>query len=362
MPTLFLRPFVLLTSCVLLLGAGCVSFSSNNKGATSGAGGVFVSTDKGEAWQSISILPTTEGPKPLTAVSVYRLKEDPSDPKAMYWASRERGLFFTYDDGKSWQQAGSPVQSGFIYAVAVHPADTCTIYATTGGRVFKTIDCNRNWEEVYRESRNSVGVRSIAFNPFPPHQVYVGETNGDLLVSNDLGRSWSVISRFKTRITDIVLDRFTEGTLFVATKSNGLYRSIDGGATWNSREPELKKFSKALEYRHLFPHPYVSGTLYWISTYGILVSSDNGDSFQALPLLTPPGSVKIFSFAVNPGNDKEIYYTATVENRSTFYRTIDGGQNWITRKLPSGQLPTVLRIHPDHPEWIYIGFTIPPKE
>jgi hypothetical protein len=76
-------------------------------------------------------------------------------------------------------------------------------------------------------------------------------------------------------------------------------------------------------------------------------------------LLTAPGSVQIYGFAINPQDDNHIYYTATANNRSTFYRSIDGGANWITKKLPSGQIPTALRIHPEEPDWIYVGFTIP---
>jgi hypothetical protein len=80
-----------------------------------------------------------------------------------------------------------------------------------------------------------------------------------------------------------------------------------------------------------------------------------------MTLLTAPGSVQIYGFAVNPKNPNHMYYTATANNRSTFYRTVDGGQNWITKRLPSGQIPTALRVHPEQEDWVYVGFTIPPK-
>ena len=81
-----------------------------------------------------------------------------------------------------------------------------------------------------------------------------------------------------------------------------------------------------------------------------------------MKLITAPGGANIYGFAVNPQNDNEIYYTATIGTRSTFYKTADGGQNWVTKKLPSGQVPTVLRVHPSNPNMLYLGLTIPPSK
>ena len=64
---------------------------------------------------------------------------------------------------------------------------------------------------------------------------------------------------------------------------------------------------------------------------------------------------------INPKNEQEIYYTATIQNRSTMYKTVDGGQTWTTKRLPSGQIPTVLHMDSVN-ELLYAGFTIPPKQ
>jgi photosystem II stability/assembly factor-like uncharacterized protein len=65
---------------------------------------------------------------------------------------------------------------------------------------------------------------------------------------------------------------------------------------------------------------------------------------------------------VNPQNDNEIYYTATIGDRSTFYKTLDGGKNWITKKLPSGQIPVYLRVHKKNASVLFLGFTSLPKK
>lgn len=350
----------LLLGFIMLGGAGCVSLSSSSGTQTTGPGGMFVSPDKGETWQAISTLLKPEGNKSLSQVSVYRLFEDPHDSNAFYWASRESGLLYTYDAGKSWQQATGALSKGFIYSVAVHPQDKCTLYVTNGVQVFMSTDCSRSWSEIYRES-TSDRVVSLTIRPNSPFKIVMAKRGGDILESSDAGVSWQVLKRLNTTVVDIVADPHEDGRLFVATQSKGLYRSTDGGKTWVSLTSKMNKLTGVTEYRRLYLSPENAGTLYWISTFGILTSRDGGDTWLYFKLLTPPGSARIYGFAVNPKNEKEMYYTATINGRSTFYRSIDGGENWITKKLPSGQIPSALRVHSDKTDRVYLGFTIPPK-
>lgn len=357
-----MKKSLLFFSIIILLlgGAGCVSFSSNKK-TTSGPGGMYVSVDRGESWKQISSLPTIEGVKSIAGASVYRLTEDPQDPNTLYLSSRESGLYYTYNAGQSWQKAVSPLSSGFIYGLAVNPKNKCEIYATNGRQIFKTNDCNRTWKEMYREARSNIQIVSLAYNNFPPYEIYMAESNGDLLQSQDGGVSWNIVNRFRVRLANVVTSPLQEDLLYVVSRTNGIYRSEDGGVSWVSLAEKLKKYSGGLEYRRYLLHSTKPDTIYWVSTYGILVSDDRGENWQAYKLITPPGSVNIYSFAINSKNDQEIYYTATFNDRSTFYRSIDGGKNWITKKLPSDQLPTILWVHPENEAWIYLGFTIPPQ-
>ncbi len=349
---------VFVASLVLLLGQGCLSVTDKAQ-ETAGPAGVFVSTDGGQNWKAISTLPGADGNKSLSSVSVYRLVEDQHDPNAMYWTSRGSGLFFTYDNGKSWQQSPEPVSSGFIYSLAVHPTDKCTLYTTNGGRIFRSTDCNRSWTEVYRESTGD-RVMSIVINPFPPYQIYAAKNGGSVLQSTDGGVSWNVLGFRTSKILDIFASPHEEGVLYIATQEKGLFRSEKSG-NWISLTAGLDQYPGVNEYRRLFIHPTTPGLLFYVSTYGILRSTDGGTSWTPLELIHPPGSARIYGFAVNPKNVQEIYYTATIDPRSTLYKSVDGGQSWITERLPSGQIPTILRIHPEN-GWVYLGFTIPPKQ
>ncbi len=345
---------------LLLVGAGCSPFGTSTP-TSSGPAGMFVSPDKAETWKQISILPGPTGAKSLAGVSVYKLFSDPQDLETLYWASRGNGLFYSYDMGKTWQLSPAPLNTGFIYSVAINPKDKCILYATEGTKVYESTDCNRNWSEVYREVSTD-RIVSVVTDPFSPARVYMLKSSGDLLVSDDTGIKWRLLKRLKVSALAVDVDPFKEGVLYISTQKKGLYRSDDAGQTWTSSEAALKKFTGGTEFRRFVFSPTKEGEIYWISTYGILLSTDRGETWAPFNTLNSPGSIKIYSFAINPKNDKEMYYTGTIENRSVLYKTIDGGINWITKKLPTDQVPTVLLINPAQEGSLYLGFTIPPKQ
>lgn len=346
-----------LCAAVILLGLGC----SNKNPEFVGAGGMFLTEDNGKTWVQKSIVPTVVGPQSLAGVSVYRIYDDPQDPNTMYWASRDAGLFYTYNNGNSWTQAPAPLNTGIVFSVAVHPKNKCLIMATNGSRVYKSVDCSRSWEEVHREERAPARITSLKFHAFEPYELFMTKENGDVLVSSDIGISWTIAARQARGIVHIESDPFVADRLYISTRSAGLFRSEDRGRTWQDISTGIRAFPGALEYRRFYLDAGQAGHLYWISTYGILRSIDSGDTWQSIDLITSPGSAQIYGFTVNPSNPLDIYYVATIGSRSIFYYSKDGGVNWTTEQLPSAQVPTVLRIHPVNTNQIFLGMTIPPQ-
>lgn len=351
-----LTRFSFLAAFLVLAGQGC--FSSAATGPT-GPGGVFVTTDYGDTWQQISLLPTAEGVDSLAAVSAFRLVHDPQDSSALYWASRGDGLFYTYNSGRSWQHAAAPLNAGFVYDVQVSPTDKCLIYATKGALTYRSNDCSRSWREVHKEDRSSARAAALLAMRGPQEKLFLGKINGDLLVSTDNGDEWTTTHRLGTRIVGMAQDAVSTNTLYIATRDDGLFRSRDAGVTWQQLDEPLREYSGALRNRGMIAHPYKTDHLYWVSTYGILWSADGGDSWQPYQLLTSPGSVDIYGFAVGTEDDAQLFYTTFDGVRSTFYRSADNGESWSTERLPSGQVPTVLQLKPDDGSILYLGLTIP---
>jgi hypothetical protein len=69
--------------------------------------------------------------------------------------------------------------------------------------------------------------------------------------------------------------------------------------------------------------------------------------------VTGEKKANIFCLAVDPENSQGIYYAT----ENTFYKSLDGGENWSSKKLPSTRAATALAIDPDDPKVLYLGFT-----
>lgn len=346
---------VLITS-----GAGCLGAAVTS--APAGPTGMFRTEDKGEKWTEINALPTAKGVQSLNSLKVYRFFTDPSDPDALYVATRGQGLYFTYDKGTTWQTAPD-LANRFIYGVAVDFKDKCTIYVTDGAGIFKTTDCTRTWKTVYTNELATDKVISLAIDYGNSQLLYAATRSGTILVSSDGGNSWQVIKHLPFEVEYLTSDPLAPRRIYVAGYEDGLVRSDDAGVTWKDLRKPLEKYTDAKKFYRLVVHPGKKDTVFWISKYGILRSEDAGVTWKELSLITPPGSVNIYTFAFNAANDSEIYYTGTLlgDNndhiQSTFYRSVDGGKSWTTKKLPTSAIPIAAYLNPGGT--LMMGFTVP---
>ncbi|MFA6423755.1 MAG: hypothetical protein WCV83_00380 [Candidatus Magasanikbacteria bacterium] len=355
-------PLLLLALVVGLLttGAGCLTFGAAQP---TGPMGMYQSADKGETWKQIAAMPTVAGAKSIAGIKTYRLHTDPSDPNAIYLATRGQGLYYTYNNGASWETV--PAMAGkFIYGLAVSPKDKCTIFVSDGQHIFKTDDCLRTWTNVYTEERPDQRVVSVAVDFGNSNMVYAAELGGDILVSNNSGTSWRVTQRFNFQLQYLVSDQFNPGRVYVAGYTNGIFRSDDSGTTWKDMSDGLDSFAEANKFYRLVLNPGKKDSLFWVSKFGILRSDDAGATWTDLKLITPPGSVNIYAFDINAKNQNEMYYTGTILGeknahvRSTFYKTTDGGKNWVTKKLPTNTIPVGVLINTVKDSIVSMGFAI----
>jgi photosystem II stability/assembly factor-like uncharacterized protein len=154
---------------LVLTGAGCISGS----GSTTGPMGVFRSDDKGENWKKVATFPTAKGVQSIETVKVYRIFTDPSDPNALYLGTRGQGLYYSYNNGDSWQFAND-LANKFIYSVAVDPKDKCTIYVTDGSSIYKTSDCSRTWTNIQTDPQPNSQITSLSVDYGNSQVVYAG--------------------------------------------------------------------------------------------------------------------------------------------------------------------------------------------
>ncbi|MCG2693869.1 hypothetical protein L6259_01125 [Candidatus Parcubacteria bacterium] len=336
-------------AAISLTGFGCITIGpSNGQGAD---GGIFKSADKGSTWAQANTVPTAEGIGNINETNVYDINFDPQDANAIYLSSAGNGLFYSWDGAKSWRYVDS-LGGGYVNSVAIDYKDKCTIFAALQNKIFKSSDCTRTWNETYFDTRADVFVSFLAVDPYDSKILYAGLSKGDLLKSVDTGVSWSTIYRFNNKVQKIAIHPTNSNIIFVALQNDGLWRSENKGKTWEDLRENMKDFRDSNEIYDIDMNAD-GKNIYLTSKYGITKSKDNGNTWQAIKLLTPERSTRIYSFAVNPNDEKELYYSTA----STFYSSFDGGSNWVTKKLPTGRVGTALIVHPKDENTLYMGTT-----
>ena len=312
--------------------------------------GVFKSFDKGNNWIERNFFQYSGGVGNIAGVNVLSLTLDPQDNKAVYLTTDGSGLLYSYDSGDSWQQVRQ-IGNGKVESVAIDPKNKCVIYATFTNTILKSVDCSRSWVEVYIDTRSDNVLTALAIDSYNNLVIYAGNLAGDVLKSVDGGGNWRVIYRINDRIAKLLIDPADSRIIYLATLSKGIYKTTDAGASWVDINTGLKQYSGAFEYKNLIFDQSLPNSLLLVAKYGLIKTLDGGQTWEALKLITPPATTDIFSVAINPVNNKEIYYATA----STFYKTTDGGQNWITKRLPTAAVASYLLIDPINPNIIYMG-------
>ena len=291
----------------------------------------------------------------------------------------------------SFRALGPARQCGRILHVAAHPSDPFTFYVGPGtGGLWKTTNNGTTFESLLPEQSN-VPVGHFALAPSNPDVIWVG--TGDpasgripirgsgLWKSVDGGRTWEDMGLAETRhIGRIAIHPRDPDVVYVAAmgyhfsanEERGLYKTTDGGATWD----KVLDLGDKVGIVEVVIHPKDPDTVFAASydkaripwnfddfgpLSGIHKSTDGGRTWRKLGGGLPDGQLARIGLAIYP-KDPDIMY-ATVDNANLrplseqemklakaagreikerpiggeVYRSEDGGENW--KKMNSDKEP-----------------------
>jgi hypothetical protein len=234
--------------------------------------------------------------------------------------------------------------SGRVGGLAVDPSNPQVIYlAASNGGVWKTTDGGVNWLPK-GDNWEMTSTSCVTVDPNTPNTVYVG--TGDfhggtgypfgLRKSIDGGETWSVIDAFGGRtITAVWVQPGDSQTIVVAATSgsNGfLYRSTNGGATWNNPVSTQAGWNAV---KLGAPDANGKRTLYASACYSgrVIRSSDNGATWQTATAPYSGGTSDIAPSTITAGT----VYLVSGDNQA-IYKSTDFGATWTntTNNFPSG--------------------------
>ena len=261
--------------------------------------------------------------------------------------------------GLKWRNIG-PFRAGRSLAVTGVHNDPMTYYAgQVGGGVWKTTDGGNTWFSISDTTFTSSSVGAIAVSKSNPTVLYVGmgevEMRGNVSFgdgvykSTDAGKSWKHIGlQNADAIGSIVVHpqnadiAYTAvlGKIFGANSDRGLYRTKDGGTTWQNIlkyddstgcvDVKMDPVNPLILYASMWR---AHRTAYSLSSggkgSGLYKSEDGGDTWKLIsenPGM-PTGLMGKIICTISPVNNDRLW--AVVENSNAgIYKSEDGGKTW----------------------------------
>ncbi|OGY78997.1 MAG: hypothetical protein A3B74_03870 [Candidatus Kerfeldbacteria bacterium RIFCSPHIGHO2_02_FULL_42_14] len=338
---------------VFFLLASSLTFVGCNlqRQATQLDGGVFLSLDYGETWNTRSFVRFETKTRRLISindVTIHRLIFDPVNPSMVYALTKEDGLYVTENDGKEWRKTG--LSAGNITALSVDPQDTQRLFAARGKEILRSIDQGTTWEIVFTDTHNAL-LTDVDIDFYDLQNVYATTDSGTVLKSLDGGVNWEILYVPGKEIRELILDSNDSRIVYLVIKSRGFQKSIDSGVTWQDFREKLAEFSGATTIQRLIVDPQNSQHILIASTFGLLESFDAGASWKPIQtLLTAP--LAFSAFALDPQDSQRMYFAI----KNLMHKTEDGGLTWKTiENFPSKRPVIFLIAHPIETNALYAG-------
>jgi len=322
-------------------------------------------------------------------------------PVPLYRRAQEQAADLRAERGispASWTPRGPENIGGRITDIAIDPTNDNTVYAGAAeGGVFRSFDGGQSWTPLF-DSMPALAIGALAIDPSNPNSILAGtgEVNPGggsvayggtgLYRSLDQGDSWSLVGLESSgSIGRIVIDPGNPNRIFVAvmgplweaTPERGVYRTLDGGTTWE-QVLAIDNVTGSVDLVQRPDNPNVLFATTWqrirqpeYYDYGgpgcaVYTTTNGGDTWTlvegGLPAPSENGGRIGISLCRTQPDVMHAIYANRVGYFAGLYRSIDGGATW-TRTTDAALVNVFasygwwfgnVRTHPLDPDTIYV--------
>ncbi len=203
-------------------------------------------------------------------------------------------------------------------------------------------------------SSGQARINVIYIDPNTSTTWYIGTPAGGLWKSTDSGTNWVALTDNLPQIgvSGIAVDHSNSNIIYITTgdddgadtQSAGVFKSTDGGATWNPTglNPDNSPFSM----NEIYMHPSNSNILWVATSSGVFKTTNAGALWER----TLEGNIK--DLKLKPGNPNTIYAVSP----NLFFKSENGGDSFtlITDGVPDNGSRMVIDVTPANPNYVYI--------
>lgn len=294
-------------------------------------------------------------------------------------------------DGLKWRAIGPGLTSGRIADFAVNPNNHKEYYvAVASGHVWKTVNAGITFEPIF-DKYGAYAMGCITLDPGNPHTVWLGtgEANhqralgygNGVYKSQDDGKSWECMGLKESRqIGEILVDPRNSDVVYVAAEGSvwgpggdrGLYKTTDGGKTWNKvlnisentgvnnivcdpRNPDILYATSEQRRRHVFTK--IGGG----PESAVYKSTDAGKNWNKIMTGLPGVDIGGMGIDISPVNPDVLYLIIeAAQDEGGFYRTLNRGASWekMSSYSSSGQYYNKIFCDPRNVDRVYSVETV----
>ncbi|TAF66937.1 MAG: hypothetical protein EAZ55_04525 [Cytophagales bacterium] len=257
------------------------------------------------------------------------------------------------------RQIGPAIMSGRVTDIDGVNNDPKIIYvATAGGGVWKSINGGGSFRPIFDKYIQSIG--KVTVDQRNPQTIWVGtgevwvrnstSVGNGLYKSTNGGTDWQLMGLPKSeRISDIIIDPNNSdivyvgvmGALWSDSEERGVYKTEDGGKTWNkilyvdaktgcadmsidAKNPNVI-YASMWEFRRM-PYKFLSGG----KGSALYKSTDGGKTWNKIHNGLPQETLGRIAIESAPSNPNVLYASVEVANKDLrgMYRSDDAGNNW----------------------------------
>src|SRR3989338_2232792 len=315
--------------------------------------GVYKSVDGGVTWVLKSQVDERGVVFPSTVLSfVFHPKEN----NMVFLGTKGAGLWVSQNGGESWARAidikGTLKISAEVYDIAINRLRPDEMYLAVFqenlGRVLKSLDGGKNFEEVYKVSANRFGVFGGEVDA-ASSRVDSATGQGGFLESSDGGKSWRVQKWFPDGIIRLIGDPSDGANYFALTSHGEMFRTHDRGVSWVRLSEGYRKYPKADKITDFSIDKLQPSIIYAASQYGLLRSENAGNVLNPVDIIVPPQASGVGAIEVSPKDSRELFAGVG----SQIYKSNDFGEHWRIINLPTANRVNIIRAHPEDQGVIY---------
>ena len=273
----------------------------------------------------------------------------PSQPNVFYIGVNNGGVWKTDDYGRTWNPIFDDAPTGSVGDLAVSPSNPNIIYVGTGeglhrpdlsvgDGMFKSIDGGKHWQHIGLDDIQQIS------------RVIVHPTNPDIVIVAGLGHPYG------------------------ANDMRGIFRSIDGGKTWEKTlfinhntgavQVEFDPNDPQILFADMWEHqegPWENASFSGPNS-GLYKSTDGGSAWKKLEngLPTAKQGLGRIGIAIAASNSNKMYATVDAKQNGGIYMSDDAGEHWklvaTDRRLwGRGDDFAEIKVHPKNENIVFVA-------